>query len=567
MHKHSEYIHPDLAEQDNLALVKQCLQTPRYQNHPHNPIFEKAELEKLPEHKWMQKVKMELVHPDAYPNLIDDFLPKLISNAVECPAYVLPIPPEVEDPELPLLVSLDLETTGLDKTLRLVGGTYNIPEEIVGICLTCHKDEGYYIPIQHNGKDGIKNYSMEEGLALIQELQDDRYLLAYHGAQYDREVAEVHGIELNEEYLDTMVMADNMHLKARYFTVALKVLGEKMLKRKMLEIKDLSGTKEFVPFNYLPAKTCLVYGASDAANTHAILMYALGHETKNPYKVNKFAMRLDMRTNDYTRWMLRAGLPVDYKTVSLNIRTLFRRKYILLERFSKIDPKVELGSADQIGIFLGRQLMDAYYNYRRNQGKDDFTEEDLFKEYQAKAKELFYCKVTLKQLKSGPKITFGSGDDVLSSYKKVGEKNLPWVTDEFAQTMSDVANLVEMYRHVTHSIGILSSMYRYAYIDDLNVHRVSVGLKFNGTITNRYSNADGKGSLDRVTIIRQVRKIKTSMARAESACGLNLQGVPSAPIRLRKAMKVTKAPEDFLKAKKRRDEQVEAKLRLYLEAM
>ncbi len=566
-HKHSEYLHPDLAGQDNLALVKQCLQVPKYQNHPHNPIFDKEELQKLPDHKWMEKVKMELIHPDNYPDLIEDFLPKLLSNATECPAYVLPVSVDEENPELPKLVSLDLETTGLDKTIRLVGGKPNIPEEIVGICLSCHENEGYYIPIQHNGKDGIKNYTMEEGLALLQELQKDDYILVYHNAAYDREVEETHGIYLNEEYIDTQLLAINMHLKARYFTVALKVLGEKMLKRKMLEIKDLSGTKEFVPFNYLPAKTCMVYGCSDAANTHAILMYALNHEEKNPYKVNKFAMRLDMKTQDHTRWMLRAGLPVDYESVRLNLRTLFRRKYILLDRFSKIDPKVELGSPDQIGRFLGFQLMNAYFDYRRNQGKDDFTEEDLFKEYQVKAKELFYCAVQKKKLKDGEKITFGSGDDVLSSYRKVGEKNLPWVSDELAKTMQDTANLVEMYRHVVHSAGILASMYRYAYIDDLNLHRVSVGLKFNGTITNRYSNANGDGSLDRVTIVRQKRKTKTVLSLAESACGLNLQGVPSASLHLRNAKKVTKAPEEFLLAKKARDEQVEAKLRLYLEAM
>ena len=102
------------------------------------------------------------------------------------------------------LIALDTETTGLDKTIRIIGGAPSTPAVSVGICIATSGTKGYYLPVLHNKTDGIANYSISEIVWFLQELQ--KYRIIYHNASYDREILETHGVKLNTEFIDTMLI-------------------------------------------------------------------------------------------------------------------------------------------------------------------------------------------------------------------------------------------------------------------------------------------------------------------------------------------------------------------------
>lgn len=575
----SSFLHKDNWSQENLVQVNQMRQTLPYQMQMPNPIFDKENLETLPDHKWMANKEMTLVTQDEYPDLLEDFLPMFesllstVSNTepmdleAKC-AGKMGMPKGYVEQFQPKVAALDLETTGLDKTIRVVGGAPTLPSGIVGICLASSPTKAFYIPTLHNQKDGVMNYPYDHAMGLLRALQDKRFVMVYHNAQYDREVLEVNNIDLCEEYLDTMVLLDNMGYKEKYFTVGLKQMSSKLLRRKMLEIKDISGEKKFIPLRYYPAKSLTVYGCSDAMNTFGLLKHVV-ESPLCPFNLNNFAMRLDWKCNDYTRWMLRPGMPIDVEHLSTTIRTTLRRRILVTEYFQKhVSDTVEIGSAEKVGIFLGDILKQHFM--ANHPHKDSLGESDMFEDFQGKMKELFYCDVKTKKLKSGTvKITYSSGADVLGAFKNIHkrENKMAWLPKKLYPLFVAAAECIDVYRSVVHDLGVLASMYRYAYTDDLNFHRLSVGLKFNGTVTNRYSNMGGKGSRERYVISRGVKKTNFKFVEADATAGLNLQGVNSDPIRLSRALKVTKAPKEFLETKETRDNETELRLRLYLEQM
>ena len=552
----SQYLHPDVWTDESLSMVDQQLSHGPLFPHQHpNPLFAKEELQKLPAHKWMENMDFELIHPGKIS--LSDFLEIIEAEAKPSPDFV-----KAKDEGIMKLIALDTETTGLDKTVRIIGGAPSTPAVSVGICIATSGTKGYYLPVLHNKTDGIDNYSISEIVWFLQELQ--KYRIIYHNASYDREILETHGVKLNTEFIDAMLIGIALGLREKYFSVGLKQLSEKLLNRKMLEIKELSGQKKFIPLNYYPATTVTVYGCSDACNTFALFEYMTKDSKTNPYIHNRFPMRLDMRTNDFTRWMLRHGMPIDYNHLRNNIRTLIRRKIILTDKFEKeVTNTVPISSAEKVGIFIGETLRNAYFKFREG---SEISQEELNSMVAKVLMKEFQMEVKIKALKGGSvKTTFSTGADILSSLIKIDKKDLKWLPDATKTKLKKAAVYIERYRNVTHDIGVFLSMYRYAYSDDLNMNRVSVGIKFNGTITNRYSNQSGKGSLDRFTISRGARKTTLGFVSADSTAGLNIQGVSSAPIKLGKAMKVVKAPEQFMKDKNLIDMKVEAQLRSILE--
>lgn len=557
----SFYLSPDLFTENHLSLVNQERKTLPFHNFTHNPLFDKEQLEQLPDHKWMKDMEFTLVTQEEFPDLVEDFLPHFLKTLVS-----LPNPEELKLPSdsNKLIYGLDLETDGLNKEMRFIGGAPRIRNRIIGICLGSSSSKGYYIPVLHNEKDGVKNYPYSIAMKFLTLLQSDDLVAVYHNCVFDREVLEQNKVTLNDTFFDTQYLLQNMGYKEKYMTVALKLMSAKILKRKMLEIKELSGEKKFVPFVYYPAKTVSVYGCSDAVNTYALLLHVKESEL-NPYKVNPFAMTVDDKSADITRWMLRLGMPLDYPHLYHSVRTCLRRKRICEYLYKKNvtdDPERPITSPEKVGIFLGTMLKDAFYEYATKK-KPDMPEDSMFEAFKVRMKEHFYMEVKKKKLKSGTvKVTYGSGADVLASYLKIREKQktLPWIPDSIIVPLETAAKLLDVYRSVCHDLGVFSAMYRHAYVDDLNIHRCAIGLKFNGTVTNRYSNDGAKGSSDRYLAERLKTKTKVEYKVGEGTAGFNLQGVSSVPLFRSKALKVTKAPQEFLDAKKRMDNQIELDL-------
>lgn len=544
--KASKYLHHTCHQEENLALVEEALATPLFEQQQPNPMFTKESLVKLPDHHWMIDLEMVQVEQGKYPSLMEDLLPELEKQASV-------VPDQVCTKDLKVL-SLDLETTGFDRTLCSYGGQVEAPTKIVGICVAVNQKTGYYIPVLHNQADGIANYPWDEVKQFLEATQ--RFFCIYHNAFYDREIMEANTIALNKEYACTHLMAVNMHYKVIYFTTGLKKLSEVLLGRKMLEIADLGDG--FVPLIYQPTSNITCYGCSDALNTLSLFHLFLADKEKNPYKVNPFAMKLDIMANDCTRWMLRHGAPLDYKHLGGSIRTMIRRRMLIEAKFAEhYTTEIGLGSDEKLGQLIGQKLLDAYKPTYPN-----LPESVIFTKFADLANFHFKMDVKRKMLKSGKeKITYSCGADILAELKVVDKKGLKWVDESLADWLKNLVPIIENYRSLVHDIGLLLSLYRHAYVDDTNKIRSAIGLRFNGTITNRYSNEKSKGSLERYQITHMATKTKVKHVNPDVACGLNIQGVNSDPISLMNAKKVVKAPEGFFEQFQALTDKVEVELR------
>lgn len=545
MEQLTHLLHPDTCTVDNLYLVKQQVSKPLAYI-PHNSVFDQENLQKLPNMGWIKDIEATLINQN-----LDAFFDTLVSEA-EWGHEGVPV------------ISLDLETTGLDKTVSFIGGHFDPRTKIVGICIGVNGTKGYYIPVRHSEKDMVRNAPLDEVTHLMQRVQDT-FTCIYHNAGYDREVLETNGIRLNPTYIDTMLLAINLGLKERYFQVGLKLLSEKLLGRHMLELKDIVKSKKEIQLTLTCAKSLVMYGVSDAVNTFALFAKFTDQKNpNNPYVVNKTAMLLDVKASDATRYMFRLGLPIDYSHLGGVIRTLIRRKILIEEHFiTKISKDVPIGSAEKTGILMGNQLWDDFQSHYSNVEDKD----SLWDSFKVEVLDKFYMEVKEKELKGGTKkITYSSGDDILVSLNKRA-KTTPWVKPATAERLIMTANWISTFRSLQHDIGVFIKMYRYSYSDDLNFHRVGVGLKYNGTVTTRFSNASGSGSLDRVTITRGAKATTTAFVEASGACGINLQGINSDKAKTGKVLRVKNLPKELQRELDILSNKVELELRNTLEGM
>ena len=225
---------------------------------PYEGRFIKEVLVEVPEFRWLKGVRCNLIYNNTKKSDIEflrGFKDKLHKKARMCNAEMMGI-----KDDLPL-IAIDLETTGLNTSIRYIGGKLHRNIELVGICLAVKGTEGYYLPILHTEEDGIPNFNLQASLDFLQELVDEFYQI-YHNSFYDMEVMNIHKIRMNTNYADTLLISNNLGLKEwdGVFSLGLKFLSGYLLERKMLEINELMGTKSIVKFNRLASKDAEVYG-------------------------------------------------------------------------------------------------------------------------------------------------------------------------------------------------------------------------------------------------------------------------------------------------------------------
>lgn len=551
----SNYLHPDISTQETFELVRNTLATPLQQFLPNLMLTQEA-LAALPEHGWLKDLECILVHPDSHS--LDSFMNELISKAEITPDYI-------NKNGLPL-IALDLETNGLGKNISTYGGVYNPVTVKVGICVAVSETTGYYLPVLHNGTDGIKNWSLDILIPFLNEMQE-RFNCIYHHAYYDREILETNGVTLNPDYMDTNLMAINMGLKLEFFTTGLKELSHKLLERKMLELKDIVASKQDFDLRQFPATSLTVYGASDAMNTFALFKkFTNPKNDKNPYLVNPVAMLLDTKTSDASRYMVRMGFPLDYEQVSKTLRTLVRRSIILENLFKeKISNEIPIGSSEKVGILIGDKLQELYRAHMKTKNPD-LEEARIWTKFKEDMQKHFYMEVKEKTLKGSTnvKVTYGSGAEIIQALMKI-DKHSAWIPEDVREKFKVLANILDEYRTVQHDIGIFIKMYRFGYTDDLNFHRFNFDLKLNGTDTFRWANQGGKGSLRRITFTRQVRGTKTSLVREDAVAGPSVQGIPSQKPKVSTFLKLKNIPEELQRELDLLSNQVEVKIRAMLE--
>lgn len=528
-------IHPIIY---NTQIINQARQGVRNfkqdnRNQRPNPIFSKENLEKHKEHSWLKKCQTRLYNfsdyideEDFYEDITEtiDKLSDMISEEV-----LLKSPKK--------LISLDLETTGLNKTIKRVGGKNLIYNKIVGVCIGVSENQGFYIPVRHNETDSVKNFSDKIIIKLLQFLVDN-YHIIYHNAVFDQEVMALNGVVFKKDssFTDTMIMAILCGYRLEFRSVGLKILSEELLQRKMLEIGEIMEGGGNILLQTLPASNAYVYGCSDAMNTYGLFNYIM--DTENPYYEQKNTTILEHKMVSITRSLFRVGLPIQYDLAYKSLKTIIRRLIILETIFydTITDDSVSISSAEQLGTY--------FYNILKEQFEKKYCPghvlnktEKGFDIFCKKINKDFGMEVKVKELKSGTKIVANCDDRVINSlYDNISV----WQIDESIEDeIYIICEVMTEYRSLFHEMNIFYKMVRFCYNDDMNICRTGIGLKLMGADTLRYSNQSSRnGSFDSVQIVEKKTKTNINYLIGDGITGFNAQGISNKPGNLIKLKKV-----------------------------
>lgn len=512
-----------ILDQTTLNFAKQAIREFKAENpqQTKNPALTKEHIEGMKEHSWLKSCTTILYTHDEYldqDDALNDLINDLLSEAET-------VQDEVNLKTPKPLVALDLETTGLNKTVKKIGGQNVIFNEIVGICVAASDTKGYYIPVRHNQLDKIENFDPEPITRFLQRLVDEFHLV-FHNAIFDLEVMALSGkVRLNHAtYSDTLLIATLSGYKEFYRQVGLKFLSEELLARPMVEINELMGSKNHIMLHTIPASSAYVYGCSDAMNTLGIF-WAMMNDY-NPYKDQKNAMRVDLKMTRHIRSMYRCGLPVNYELGLAYLKTLLRRMIMCENIFysSVSDDSLEMTSAEQVGTHIFT-LIKTEFEKQYNNSKPLKQTDKGFSLLCKRLQHDFGMEVKIKELKTGTKIAANSPALVLESLYNYLE-TWEFIPDDVADEIYIICETLDHYRSLTHEANIFFKLVRYCYNDDLDVCRTGINLKLNGADTSRFSNQSSRhGANDNVTIVELKTKTKATLNLGDGITGVNSQGL------------------------------------------
>jgi len=151
--------------------------------------------------------------------------------------------------------AFDTETTGLDP----------MSAQLVGISLSPAAGEAYYIPVGHVGLEAIAQLPLEEVIAKLKPIMEDKNLgkLAHNG-KYDMAMLAEYGITVNNLSFDSMVAAYLLGEKS----MGLKALAFGRLAVEMTPISELIGAgKKQIPMSQVEIARTTDYACADADMT------------------------------------------------------------------------------------------------------------------------------------------------------------------------------------------------------------------------------------------------------------------------------------------------------------
>ena len=214
---------------------------------------------------------------------------------------------------------LDLETTGLDN--RVFNGRTR--DTIVGVCLSAHKDKGYYFPVGH--QEGVEhNIPWRLMYPALERLLDPRVEAQpiFHNAGFDQEFLEFNEYKkgLGEARWDSFKWHDTYIIQyllnpREKGGRGLKHLTNVHLDREMIELSDLMPDAPDKNYSKLDVswEPCVWYAASDAMCTLGLweVLYKKYSEAKEHTNSMYVLERMCLLA---TRWMHRNRVYIDRDT-------------------------------------------------------------------------------------------------------------------------------------------------------------------------------------------------------------------------------------------------------------
>lgn len=506
--------------------------------------------------EWMEDVNFNLIYASKTTKrkslseekeFLDKFLDRLESECIIVPEYV-------SECGLPIL-AVDTETTSLIINYRIHGGTIVKDFDLVGVPVATSKDDGYYLPVNHNETDKIANFSIKAIQYFLQQMSD-RFFLLYFNFNYDASVLHHMGTKLHvDRYSDLYHVSKAIGIDTLPdfggFSEGLKAQSKYFLNRKMLEINEVVGSKGHIVFSRVCAKDAVSYACADGVNTYGLFQELVLDEESdefNPYLYNGAILTLDHKALWHSISMFRHNLPLnDLEGLKENIYTIINRIMLLEDNYKKIKgtSKYAISSPDDVNLLLGSKILNELLLEAMGETLSmDILRPEFLKKY-PKVKGLvdvvgldFGLEAKIDSNKSRGEFLkiatrkegwgkSAKGVAVLDLIKK-NINNEYWsemLDEDFRKELYKLTGIVDNYRGLVLELQRLGKMYRYAVGDDRGYATASIDLQFSGADTRRFKNSKGKGN-DRLILSGQNLNL-LSYYGGNGVCGINAQGLPA----------------------------------------
>jgi DNA polymerase-1 len=193
--------------------------------------------------------------------------------------------------------AFDTETTGLDP----------MAAKLVGLSFSPAKGEAYYIPVGHVGLDPVGQLPLEEVIASLKPLMEDKKLAKLaHNGKYDMTVLAQYGVTVQNLTFDSMLAAYLLGEKS----LGLKNLAFARLAVEMTPIAELIGVgSKQIPMSQVEIARAADYASADADMTLR-LAKVFGPELKEQGLWKLFA-EVEMPLTPVLMGMERNGVALD----------------------------------------------------------------------------------------------------------------------------------------------------------------------------------------------------------------------------------------------------------------
>ena len=330
-------------------------------NHPITMVSPRPEIysfdvvSKIPGMEWIQNTEIVPFAPgsessEAQKEILDRFFEDLVKESSTIKREALPDYFIHETPKP--LIAYDLETTGLNTTIRYKDGKIDPQVKIVGISLATSSFKSYYLPVHHNCLDGLLNWNEDAVIPFLDKIFDT-FITISHNGQFDREVSAINGVNIKQDnrYLDTLIIAHLFDNNSK--SNGLKFLSEKLINRPQIETGALFPDNISKSFSRLSLTDAYVYAGLDTLNTYALFQFFITHPSNNVFTQQPLPLTIDLKMCDVVRSAYRVGMPVNMEIVVQSALDIIVRRQRLLEEIDKfVGKKIDISSPQQLSKLL-----------------------------------------------------------------------------------------------------------------------------------------------------------------------------------------------------------------------
>jgi len=288
------------------------------------------------------------------------------------------------------ICALDLETTGLSTRTKKVldpssGRIFHEPvNKIVGIGLSCSKDEGVYVPLNHiEGRE--LNLNETNVIDEIKRLCLNCTIIV-HNAKFDLAMLDHYGVIVTRHTMfeDTLILARLFDAGSK--EIGLKHLSEVILNQKMITFEEATGHAE--RFDLVSPKISYVYVCSDAICTFQLFHFFMAQDViKGQMKIYNLEKRTVRVVMEMEANLVQLDVPY-LKASAAKIQA--RLEEIRKEIYKLVGKEFDIASPQQLGRILFEELGYRYPDKERTKSgqykTDDTTLQKIAGDYPVVAK-------------------------------------------------------------------------------------------------------------------------------------------------------------------------------------